>query len=71
MTIRPAIKIVLIDVGLVAFAICAFVAIMQVHLWHAHETAIAANNMASALKDIQTRPQPNLYVQNLDDGSLY
>jgi biopolymer transport protein ExbD len=71
MTIRPAIKIVLIDVGLVVFAIFACVAIMQVHLRHAYERANAANNMASAIKEIQTRPQRNLYVQVLDDGSLY
>ncbi len=71
MTIRPAIKIFLIDVGLFVFAICASVAIMQAHLWHAYDKANAASNMASALKEIQTRPQPNLYVQNLDDGSTY
>ena len=71
MTIRPAMKIFLIDVGLVVFAIFAFVAIMQTHLWYAHEKANDANGMAAALKEIQTQPRPNLYVQKLDDGALY
>jgi hypothetical protein len=72
MTIRPAVKMFLIDVGLFAFAICACVAIMQVHLWQAHKQANAASgNMASTIKEIQTRPQLSLYVQRLDDGSMY
>jgi hypothetical protein len=73
MTIRPAIKQFLIEAGILAFAICACVVIMQVHLRHARDKAVTAHasEMSTVIHELHSRPnQDNLPVQDLSTTSL-
>ncbi len=73
MTIRPAIKQFLIEAGVLAFAICACVVIMQLHLRHAREKAVTAHasEMSTVIHELHSRPnQDSLPVQDLSNTSL-
>ena len=73
MTIRPAIKRSMIEAGILAFAICACVVIMQMHLRQARENAVTAHasEMSTVIHELHSRPhQDNLPVQDLSNTSL-
>jgi hypothetical protein len=73
MTIRPAIKQFMIEAGILAFAICACVVIMQVHLRTARDKAVAAHasEMSTVIHELHSRPNQNsLPVQDLSNTSL-